>query len=132
MNFFKRKVAEKPKENLVLYNLDRIKGMIARLEKDEGKYDVLHDYDSILSALDFVKRGVERNYNIHASFKCDYCNELFTGWMAHSNRTNHEIDKHPHEVYMFQAIVASAILDVGLKAIDDLAKPSPSKNEEAK
>lgn len=128
MRLFKRKPIDHSRENLVLYNLDRVKNMILRLEKDKGEYDLLHNYDSIISALDFIKRDVERNYNINASLKCDYCDKVFTGWKAYSNQAKHKIEAHPDEVHMFRAIVSSAILDVGLKAMDSLTKSIHSES----
>lgn len=108
-------------ENLVLYNIDRVKRMSERWMKDKGAFTWPgEDYDSILYALDFIKKEMERNYNPKAHFVCGWkgCKETFDGWKAHDRLVKHEVDKHKDKCQALMIAVGGA-MDLMVDALDD-------------
>ena len=79
------------KDNLVVYNADRIIKAVKRADKD-GYY--IGGYDSVLGILDFIKEEIERNYNPEANLKCSCCKEQFIGMHAYDHKINHELEAH--------------------------------------
>jgi len=108
-------------DNLVLYNIDRVKRMSDRWMKDKGEFPWPgEDYDSILSALDFIKKEMERNYNPKAHLKCSWhgCGEVFDGWKAHDRLVKHEIDKHPDKCQA-QMMMVMGTMSLLIDSLDD-------------
>lgn len=111
-------------ENLVLYNIDRVKIMAERWTKDKGEFTEFtwpgDDYNSILSALDFIKKEMERNYNPTAHFVCSWkgCRETFDGWKAYDRLVKHDVDKHKDKCQA-QMIAVGGIMALMIDALDN-------------
>ena len=108
-------------DNLVLYNLDRLKRMVTRFVKDKGEFSYPgEDYDSILHTMEFVKGEMERNYNPNADLECGWrgCKERFRGWKAHDRLIRHQVKKHSDKVQA-EMVAVAGVMAICINSLGD-------------